>query len=462
MKGGLSALSIGCVVYGLSVFHNAAAADEIGEERIASLEHDAEAAAKKSDFAAEAHAYEQLVFSMPKSVEFRLKLADALRNDRRWEQAIAEYEEVLNLQPDNAEAVIGIGTVRRWQGRVVEAEDAYKKASVIAPDNPAGLLGLGQTYVMDHDYASADNVYGQAVSLWPENDAVRQSDNDYRRQRNPMLYLFWESDLSFSTQNGGAIIPFGGREEFGFEYQKEVSFAPELGHAEIYSRSDKKLLYKHYFGLNHWLDFSARSSEYHFNVPDTALEYSSIDTYDEYRVRYTVPITYDQVVSVRYTARPTVLKLSRDRFVAHKVELELRSRWSPRFSSLIGGGWLRDLDSNATSVSRLTDRSLVKMGFQWDVSNKWSLGGKYITNPDLDNTMDATIIGEASYSLTDSWSAIGRYRVDEYKNNSNQYGYYLAARYVPDHHWWSEFGIKYAERGSASGNYGLVSITYRF
>ena len=428
----------------------------------ADTEQDAEDAASRGDFASAASAYEQLVAEYPASVALRLDFADALKGDRQWERAVDEYKSVIKRQPQNTEAMLGLGTVHRWQGNLDEAKRSYEKARELAPHNSIILLGLADTYALDHDYVEADKLYEQAQQLWPGDSAVQQAAYDFRRQRNPRLYLFWENDLSFEARQTGVILPFAAREEVGAEYQEETSIAPGLGNAKIYTRSDKKLFYTHYFGRNHMLDFSARASQYSYNVPDSALGYSAIDTYGEYRVRYTMPFTPEQVFAVRYTARPTTLKLTQDNFTAHKLEAELNSRWHPRFSTLLGGGWLRELDSNASSISELTNRSLFKAGVQWDATNRLSLGAKYITNPDLDNSMTSTAIAEASYSFSDTWSAIGRYRADDYKNGSDQTGYYLAARFVPSSKWWSEIGLKHAERGTMSGNYGLASVSYRF
>lgn len=425
-------------------------------------EEDAADAARREDFGAAAAAYEQLVQDYPKSVPLRLEFADALKMNRQFERAVSEYETVLKLQPNNVHAVLGIGTVRRWQGNIGEAKSAYERASTLDPQNAEAMLGLAATYALDHDFASTDQVYEQAIQKWPQNSGVQQAAYDFRRQRNPKVYLFWESDLSFATRQAGVAVPFAAKEEIAAETQEATNYAPELGHAEIYSRSDQKLIYTHYFGLNHLIDLSARTSQYHFNVPTSTLGYSSIDTYKEYRIGYTVPRSQDQVLSVRGTMRPTILKTSQNSFTAYKLEVELNSRWRPTFSTQLGGGWLRDLDSNATTASQLTDRSLVKVGVQWDATNRLNLGAKYITNPDLDNSMNATSIADAGYSINETWTGLGRYRIDQYKTGPNQTGYYLAARYVPNSHWWSEIGLKHANRGTASGNYGLVSLSYRF
>ncbi len=431
----------------------------------ADLEADAADAARRGDFGAAASAYQELAENNPRSISLRLQLADALAKDRQWERAVGEYKKVLERNPKNVEALLGIGTVRRWQGNITEAKRAYGQVLALAPQDPGGLRGMAATYTLDHDYANAEKFYALAQQLWPGDSSVQQAAYDFRRQRNPRTYLFWETDLSFETRQAGAIVPFWAREEIGAEYQEATSFfvAPTANaRMLIYTRNDKKVFYTHYFGINNMLDLSARKSSYNYYVPNSALGFTTIDTYDEYRIRYTAPFTQDQVFSVRYTLRPTTLKFSNGSFNSHKVEAELSSRWVPSLSTLLGIGVLRDLDSNAIAVSQLTDRSLVKVGVQWDATSRLNLGAKYITNPDLDNSMRATTIGEGGYSLTERWSLLGRYRNDSYKSGPDQTTYYLAARFVPDSNLWSEVGLKHAKRGNANGNYGLVSISYHF
>ena len=423
-------------------------------------EQEAASSDRRGDFSVAAEAYKQLVALNPSSAALRLKYADVLAKNREWNAAINEYETMLKLHPNNTEAVLGIATVRRWQGNIREAKRANEQARLLSPTHSDPVLGLAATYALDHDFDNAGKLYSQAVTTWPADTGVKHAAYIFQRQRNPRLYLFWENDLSFESRQAGVNIPFGGREEIGVEYQDETSIAPALGNARVYTRSDKKVFYTHYFGLNHMLDFSARNSEYQYNV--TVSSYTGIDTYQEYRLRYTVPLTPEQVLSVRYTPRPTTLKLSQDRFTAHKIEGEFNSRWTPRISTLIGGGWLRDLESNATSTDQLTDRSLIKLGAQFEASNRLSLGAKFITNPDLDNTMNSTLIAEGSYTLTDTWSALGRLRSDDYKTGAGQTSYYAGARFVPNSHWWSEFGLKYVTRGATSGTFGLASVSYRF
>lgn len=399
-----------------------------------------------------------LVARQPGSIQLRLKLADALARDRQWETAIGEYQAVLARQPANAEALRGLGQVRRWQGHLPEARQAYEKARAAVPNDPEAQLGLAATYRLDHDFPAAQRLYDEARRKWPNDNDVRQAAYGFARERNPRVYLFLEDDLSFQTRQLGASAPFGAREELGFERQSEKRLQYQTG-AEIYSRADSKLVYTHFFGLNHSLDADLRHAAYDYVSPATG--FSAIDDFQEYRVRYTFPLAPEQVVAIRYSARPTNLVNSL-KFTAHKIEVQITSQWAPRLQTMFGTGWLRDLDENATSTQDIKTNGLVRAGIQVDVTNRFQASGKYITNPDLDNTVNDTMLLEAGYTYSDTISGLARYRADNYKQGNDQTSLYFGLRYVPNSHFWSEFGIKRVERGGYSSIDPLVSLVYRF
>lgn len=418
---------------------------------LAASERDAAALIRAGDFGEAAQLYRQLVAQQPGSIALRLRLADALAKDRQWQAALDEYQRVLQISPQHIEALDGIGTVRRWQGHVDESKAAYQQARAVAPGQPAGALGLGAALTLDHDYAAARALYAEAEQQWPQDAGVRAAAYDFRRRNNPRIYVYYEDDLSFELRQAGVTTAYG-REELGIEAQRETR-------PNSYTRDDQKLYYTHFLGFNHTIEASLRSSSYSYDLPPAA--FSAIDTFQEYRLRYTYPVTPEQVVAVRYTYRPTQL-ISGPSFNSHKIEAELRSTWQPRLRTVLGTGWLRDLDSNALSTADLTDNSLLKAEIEIDASNRLTLGAKYITNPDLDSTVNSMTILQGSYTIDDDWSALARYRYDDYKTGAAQSAYYAGARYTPNSHLWSEFGYKYVERGAGSGNYPLVSLIWSF
>ncbi len=430
---------------------------------VAATEQDADRLMQQGEFAEAAQAYSALVQQNPKSLRLRLDLGDALAKDRQWERAIAVYQEVLKLAPNNTEALLGLGTVHRWRGHLPEARQAYDQARIHAPDDPAGTLGLAAVATLDHDYRGARAFYDFAERRWPEQGEARQAAYDFRRQAHPSLYLYYEDDLSFRTESGGVTLPLFAREELAAEYQKETRFQYLTG-TESYNRTDKKIRYTHFFGLNHTLDVDARASEYEYlsaPTPPPPAFSTAIDTFQEYRIRYTVPVTPEQRIAVRYSARPTTLLNTQEQFTAHKIEAELVSQWLPRFQTLIGTGWLRDLDGNALNVDGLGNEALLKLGFQYDITNRFDISARFITNPDLDSSVNSTTLVQAGYSFTGSLALLVRGRLDDYKTGNDQNAAYAAVRFTPNSHLWSEAGVKYVKRGSADGFYPLISVVWR-
>ena len=372
--------------------------------------------------------------------------------DYRWDAAIAAYRAELARDPDNADAWRGLGRVLRWKGRLEESRTAYSRAAALDPDDPEAALGIAASYRYDRDLAEAARLYEAAATRWPDDEEVKQGLFQLRRERSPRLNLFYEDDLSFKTRSVGTALPFLSREEAYLEYQEEER-------EDIYTRKDAKAGLIHFFGLNHLIEFNVRLSDYKYHVPVS--DYAAIDKFQEYRLKYVRPITPDQVATIRYTLRPTRLQTTGDTFNSHKLEAELRSQWSPRFATVIGTGLLRDLDEDAASSDDLRTTALVRAGVEYAVTTRFQVAANYITNPDLDNTINSTSLAQLYYSWNDTWSSLYRFRHDDYKRGDNQSAHYLGMRYAPGGHIWAEAGIKYVSRGHRNGFYPLASIVIR-
>jgi tetratricopeptide (TPR) repeat protein len=408
---------------------------------------------KEERFGEAAAIYEGLIKQAPQSIRLRLDLASSLAKDRQWARAIEEYKAVLKLSPRNSEALRGLGTVQRWQGDLREAKQTYLQVLAQEPDNSDASLGLAATYNLDHDFTAAQKIYDGIVKKSPQDKEAQQAAYDFTRRRNPSIYLFYEDDLSFTTKQTGVLIPFLDREQVGVEHLEE-------SHPNSYTRTDQKILYTHFFGLDHSLDASVRKADFAYPVPPP--DFSAIDHFAEYRLRYIYPIIPEQVIAVRYTARPTVLKTTQESFTSHKIEAEIGSSWNPRFQTIIGSGWLRDLNGNATTINDMTNNTLVKLGLQVYIGNRLQISAKHITNPDLDNSISSTRLLQADYTFTDIFSGIARQRHDDYKVSADQNSLYVGLRWTPNSHLWSEFGVKYVERGLNNGTFPLASLVWRF
>lgn len=422
---------------------------------VAATVNDARKLEREQRFGEAAEIYQSLVAKKPKSIRLRLELADLLAKDRQWKAAITQYRLVLKKSPRNSEAMRNLARVLRWSGRIEEAVATYRKAIKRDPGSVDSTLGLAKSYELDHDFDNAQKTLDRAAGKWPKDKSVQRAQYDFTRQRKPRLKLYYEDDLSFKSTELGAYMPFGSREEAGVEHQTE-------DRPGIYKRTDQKLLYTHFFGSDHSIDARYRGSTFSYAVGTV---FAAIDSFQEYRVRYTYPWRPDQVMAVRYTLRPTTL-VGGQTFTSHKVEAELRTRWSGRTETTVGTGWLNDLDETESIAANdvvMATNTLVRLGFQYQVDHRLSLGGKYITNPDLDNSINATLLLEASRSLSGPYSSLYRFRNDDYKTGSDdQSSLYAGLRYSPNSHLWSEGGIKYVTRGAKSGFYPLLSLVYKF
>lgn len=424
---------------------------------------EAEKLEKAGKFDKAARIYAELLKTRGGETGLRLSYADMLAKDKQWDAAVAQYRQVLQRSPDNKVALRSLGTVHRWRGDVQASLDSYSRASAVDVKDPDPVLGMAATYAMDHDYVRADATYKRALKQWPGNTRITREYEDFKTRSHPRVLAYFEDDLSFTSKEALVMAPLASRHEVGAGWHEEMSKNPSTEN-EVYTRTDGQLHYDYHVGHNHRTEFRARSSKFDYPVTPTA--FSAIDKYMEYRLRYTFPVTLNQALSIRYTYRPTTL-ISGEEFDSHKVEGELHSRWTPRFRTVLGGGWLDDLDSAALTVDDTIRESLVRVEAQYDICHHIQLAGKYITNPDLDASVDSTTLLELGYDLRGPWSLMFRYRLDDYKKvagqpDEDQNMFYAGVRFVPSAHLWSEVGLKHVDRGPDSGVYPLVSVVYHF
>jgi tetratricopeptide (TPR) repeat protein len=379
--------------------------------------------------------------------------ADQKIQDFRWNAALQVYRDELARNPNNADAWRGIGRILRWQGHLDESRQAYEKAAALEPDNANAALGITSTYFLNHDFKQAAAGYASAQERWPKDEDVQQAAYDFAREKNPRIYARYERDLTFRTETYGAGFPLLSREDIQLEDVKDES----LGQ---YIRKDKKATFTHYFALNNFLEFRYRRSNYSYFAPVT--DFSAIDWFDEYRLRYTYPFTPEQVGTVTYTFRPTTLKTTQQSYDSTKFEFELHSQWSPRFGTLVGAGQLRELNGDPSTTSDLRNTSLVKAGVEYMLTQRAQATATYITNPDLDNSIRSKSLFLLSYQWRDNLSSLLRYRYDDYKTGGSQRIYSLALRYTPDAHVWMEFGVLSASRAGRSGVYPQATLIYKF
>jgi tetratricopeptide (TPR) repeat protein len=128
-----------------------------------SLEHDQEALAD----------YERLVQLDPFTVEGRLRLADLLQRQGRLREAVAHYECLLSRQPGHPEALLGLARCRHDLADLEEAQRLLDELLAAHPDHVAGLAERGRVAYRRHEDAAAEGWCRKALALAPnDRDAL--------------------------------------------------------------------------------------------------------------------------------------------------------------------------------------------------------------------------------------------------------------------------------------------------
>ena len=97
----------------------------------------------------------------------RIRAADALRDQRRWADAIDAYRDILQRRPARPAVWVQIGHclnhLQRWQ----EAIEAYRAADLLRPDDPDTLFHLASAHERLCDVVTARELYSRVLALQP-------------------------------------------------------------------------------------------------------------------------------------------------------------------------------------------------------------------------------------------------------------------------------------------------------
>ena len=96
--------------------------------------------------------------------------ATTLYNEKKFEEAAAAYQEILDKYPQSIYALSNLGVVRFQQQKYPEAEKALREAIRVAPNDAFSHSVLGIVLVQQEKYDDAIQILSRAVALDP-NDA---------------------------------------------------------------------------------------------------------------------------------------------------------------------------------------------------------------------------------------------------------------------------------------------------
>jgi superkiller protein 3 len=121
---------------------------------------------QKRDYTgAEAH-FREVIRLRPDDAYGHLYLGNALRNQAKLVDAIAEYNETIRLKPREPKYHQYLGHALRDQGKVSEAIGEFHTAIELDPKYPGARVSLGAILCdVKHDYAGAEAQFREAIRL---------------------------------------------------------------------------------------------------------------------------------------------------------------------------------------------------------------------------------------------------------------------------------------------------------
>lgn len=112
--------------------------------------------------------WEKAVKADPENLESRVQLGYAYQQDKRYDQALKEYEYVLERDPRETAALYNRAVVLKALGLEKEAESAFWDVLEVRADHPLAAKALGEYYVSKNQYRSVLRAVRPVVELHPE------------------------------------------------------------------------------------------------------------------------------------------------------------------------------------------------------------------------------------------------------------------------------------------------------
>lgn len=88
-------------------------------------------------------------------------------NQGDYQQAIEEFNRVINIDSEYVDAYCGIGIAYLNQKKYKEAIEAFEKATALDPDKPTAYYLLGKAYEETMNYEKAISAWNKFLALRP-------------------------------------------------------------------------------------------------------------------------------------------------------------------------------------------------------------------------------------------------------------------------------------------------------
>ncbi len=106
--------------------------------------------------------------SIQPTASMHSNLANTLHALKKYDAAIAHYQQAIALEPNYAEAYSNCGIALAAQGKLSAAVDSYRQAIALKPDLASAYNGLGSVLKAQGKLQAAVDSYVQAIALNPQ------------------------------------------------------------------------------------------------------------------------------------------------------------------------------------------------------------------------------------------------------------------------------------------------------
>jgi tetratricopeptide (TPR) repeat protein len=109
----------------------------------------------------------------PHRAEVTTRLGETYTFARRWDDALAVWNGLLEIDPNDASAFLGKARVYNYSTHLADAEANYHKVLALEPNNYSALAELADVLARQSEYPDAIALYRQAIAQNPNNLKTR-------------------------------------------------------------------------------------------------------------------------------------------------------------------------------------------------------------------------------------------------------------------------------------------------
>jgi tetratricopeptide (TPR) repeat protein len=152
--------------------------------------------ADRGDIAGATERYRDAVRIAPQDVSGYLMLADALRRQSKYGEALAAIDDALKIWPDMPDALRSRGDILQGSGDVDGALHQYEEAVRVAPHDPASHLALADFHRLQKNFEKSITAVEVAMRLRPDMADALRLHGDILRDRGDQddaMQKYWEA-----------------------------------------------------------------------------------------------------------------------------------------------------------------------------------------------------------------------------------------------------------------------------